>query len=149
VKRLLLLTLLLLAVAAPVASAASCPKTSLLEIQDEVMCVICGVPLVNAGGPQSDDQRDFIRRRADRCESKEEIKAALVAEYGEAVLAVPQKSGFDLTAWLVPIAALLLALVAGLVGARRWARTKRVGEPETAGEGVTGELDRDLQRYDL
>jgi cytochrome c-type biogenesis protein CcmH/NrfF len=142
---------LLVAFVVPTAAAASCPKTSLLEIQDEVMCVICGVPLINAGGPQSDDQRDFIRERAARCESKQEIKNALVAEYGTAVLAVPSKKGFDLAAWLVPIAALLLVLIAGVFGARRWAAARRDG----GGGGQGGEpddsdgLDQDLQRYDL
>ncbi len=137
-------------VLAPAAEAASCPKTSLIEIQDEVMCVICGVPLVNAGGPQSEDQRDFIRERADKCESKDEIKAALVAEYGTAVLAVPQKSGFDLTAWVVPIVALAAALGAIVVGAVGWSRSRRPAEAAAEGEsGDSDELADDLERYDL
>lgn len=135
---------------APLAQAADCPKTSLLDIQDEVMCVICGVPLVNAGGPQSDDEREFIRARADKCESKQQIKDALVAEYGPPVLAMPQKSGFDLTAYLVPIVVLALALGAIVFGAIGWRRSR--GEPaaESAeGGGASDELDADLRRYDL
>ncbi len=132
---------------APAAEAA-CPKTSLIDIQDEVMCVICGVPLVNAGGPQSDDQREFIRERADKCESKDQIKDALVAEYGPAVLAVPQKSGFDLTAYVVPIVALLAVLIAIFFGALSWSRAKRSEAP--AGEASSeSSLDEDLRRYDL
>ena len=34
--------------------------------------------------------------------TKDQIKDELVAQYGTAVLAEPPKSGFDLTAWLVP-----------------------------------------------
>ncbi len=132
---------------APAAEAA-CPKTSLIDIQDEVMCVICGVPLVNAGGPQSDDQREFIRERADKCESKDQIKNALVAEYGPAVLAVPQKSGFDLTAYVVPIVALLAVLIAIFFGALGWSRAKRSEVP--AGDATSeSSLDEDLRRYDL
>lgn len=133
---------------APAAEAA-CEKTSLLDIQDEVMCVICGVPLVNAGGPQSDDQRDFIRERVEQCETKEEIKAALVAEYTTAVLAVPQKSGFDLSAYLVPIFALIGALIAIVIGAIGWKRS-RGSEKVAAATAVENEaLDEDLRRYDL
>lgn len=136
-------------VLAPAAEAATCPKTSLIEIQSEVMCVICGVPLVNAGGPQSEDQRDFIRERADRCESKEEIKAALVEEYGPPVLAVPQKSGFDLTAWVVPIIALVLALIAIVAGAVSWSKA-RGPAAEGAGEAAADDqLNSDFERYDL
>lgn len=131
------------------AAEAACPQTSLIAIQDEVMCVICGVPLINAGGPQAEDQRDFIRERADQCESKEQIKAALVEEYGTQVLATPEKSGFDLTAWLVPIIALFAALTAIIAGAFRWSRV-RSDQPTAETDGAPDEeLDRDLQRYDL
>jgi cytochrome c-type biogenesis protein CcmH/NrfF len=133
---------------APAAQAA-CPKTSLLDIQDEVMCVICGVPLVNAGGPQSDDERDFIRQHAAKCESKEEIKAALVGEYGPKVLAMPQKSGFDLTAYIVPVIVLLAALIGIVAGAISWRRGRDDDGPAAASAAGDAELDTDLQRYDL
>jgi cytochrome c-type biogenesis protein CcmH/NrfF len=140
--------LLAMASLAP-AAAASCQKTSLLEIQDEVMCVICGVPLVNAGGPQSDDQREFIREKAAQCQSKQQIKDALVAEYGPAVLAMPAKHGFDLAAYLVPVAALLLALGAITAGALRWRRSGRGGEADLAASPDADALEDDLRRYDL
>lgn len=144
-----LLTLLAALALAPFAQAAGCEKTSLLDIQDEVMCVICGVPLVNAGGPQSDNERQFIRDHVEKCETKEQIKDALVAEYTPAVLAMPQKSGFDLTAYIVPVVVLLFALMAIIVGAIGWRRS-RDGDPAPAGsEGGDAELDADLQRYDL
>lgn len=145
----LVLAMIVAVVLAPAAEAANCEKTSLLDIQDEVMCVICGVPLINAGGPQSEDQRDFIRERVEQCETKEEIKAALVAEYTTAVLAVPQKSGFDLTAYLVPIFALLAALTAIVIGALGWRRGRGDDEPPTASASEDDALDADLRRYDL
>lgn len=145
----LILAMIVAVVLAPAAEAANCEKTSLLDIQDEVMCVICGVPLINAGGPQSDDQRDFIRERVERCETKEEIKDALVAEYTTAVLAVPQKSGFDLTAYLVPVFALLAALTAIVLGALGWRRGRGDDEPPTASASEDDALDADLRRYDL
>jgi cytochrome c-type biogenesis protein CcmH len=152
VKRALALVLLCVCaviVFAPAAEAVGCQKTSLLDIQDEVMCVICGVPLINAGGPQSEDERNFIRERAEKCETKDQIKDALVAEYGTAVLATPQKSGFDLTAYLVPIIALVLVLGAIGAGAMRW-RSNRGEESASAGSAAENdELDADLRRYDL
>jgi cytochrome c-type biogenesis protein CcmH/NrfF len=144
-----LLAVLSLLVLAPAAGAKCLPKTSLLDIQDEVMCVICGVPLVNAGGPQSDDERAFIRAHVERCETKDQIKAALVAEYTPAVLAMPQKKGFDLTAYLVPVIALAAALAAIIAGAIRW-RRNRDGAPATSpAPAASAELDADLRRYDL
>jgi len=142
------LAVLAMMLTAPAAEAA-CPKTSLIAIQDEVMCVICGVPLVNAGGPQAEDLRNFIRERADKCESKEQIKTALVEEYGDAVLAVPRKSGFDLTAWIVPLVALLAALTAIVLGALRWSRARADGPTETRSGESSEALERDIQKYDL
>lgn len=134
---------------APAAGAACAPKTSLLDIQDEVMCVICGVPLVNAGGPQSDDERDFIRERVNKCQTKEQIKAALVAEYTPAVLAMPQKKGFDLTAYVVPVVVLALALGAIVVGAVGWSRSRGSEAADAPGAADSDELESDLRRYDL
>lgn len=135
---------------APAAQAA-CPKTSLPAIQEEVMCLICGVPLVNAGGPQAEDERNFIRGLVDKCQTKEQIKAALINEYGEGVIAVPKKSGFDLTAYLVPVIGGLLALIAVIFGALSWRKAKR-DDPDvedSASPAESAELDEDLQRYDL
>ncbi|MGK2878678.1 MAG: cytochrome c-type biogenesis protein CcmH [Solirubrobacterales bacterium] len=150
-KRVISLLMLaaLFSIAFAPAAEAACEKTSLLDIQDEVMCVICGVPLINAGGPQSDDQRDFIRERVEQCETKEEIKAALVAEYTTAVLAVPQKSGFDLSAYLVPILALIAALIAIVVGAIGWKRSRGSDKIAAATPAEDDALDEDLRRYDL
>ena len=147
---LLVLGMLALLLTTPVAQAETCPKTSLPAIQDEVMCPICGVPLGNANGPSAEDQRTFIRERVDKCESTDQIKAALVAEYGDRVLAVPAKSGFDLTAWLVPIIVLIAAFAGIAIGAVQWRRS-RGGEPlpEGASGPDSAELDADLQRYDL
>lgn len=150
IRRLASLMLLCigLLVLAPAAQAA-CPKTSLIDLQDEVMCVLCGVPLVNAGGQQSDDVRDFIRERADQCQSKQQIKDALVAEFGPEVLAVPKKSGFDLTAYLVPVIGLALVLIAIAVGAVRWRRNKNDAAPAGVESAENAELADDLKKYDL
>jgi cytochrome c-type biogenesis protein CcmH len=149
---LIAVALLLAVISAPAAQAA-CPQTSLPAIQDEVMCLICGVPLANAGGPSAEDEREFIRGLANQCKSKEQIKAALVSEYGEGVLAVPPKHGFGLAAYLVPVIAGLAALVAVVFGALSWRRAKgREGDAGTPAEvpaAERGSLDEDLRRYDL
>lgn len=148
--KLIALTLLVLVVAVPGAQAAeNCPKTSLPAIQAEVMCPICGTPLENAGGPQAENQRDFIRERVDQCQSKDEIKAELVAEYGPRVLAVPAKSGFDLAAWVVPIIVLLAALIGIVAGAVGWSRARREEPVVEAADARDEALDADIRKYDL
>ena len=73
------------------------------------MCVECGTVLSVSNSPVAQQERDFIRRQVAAGKTKEQIKAALVAEYGEDVLAEPERSGFNLALWLVPIALVLLA----------------------------------------
>jgi cytochrome c-type biogenesis protein CcmH len=38
-------------------------KTTLPDVEDEVMCPVCGTALNLSGGPQADREREFIRRQ--------------------------------------------------------------------------------------
>jgi cytochrome c-type biogenesis protein CcmH len=149
----LLTALLALALAAP--ASAQEPQASLTDIEDEVMCVVCGVPLEHAlDAPQAIQERELIRELIDQGLTKEQIKDRLVAEYGEEVLAVPSDSGFDLAAWLVPGAAIVVAAVAIFIALRRWRRRGDGGsaEPpagERLGDADAKRLDEDLARYRL
>jgi cytochrome c-type biogenesis protein CcmH/NrfF len=144
---------LALLLAAPALAAA--PQTSLPDVEDEVMCPICGTLLQLAESPQAQRERAFVRRQIAAGKSKAEIKDALVAQYGSAVLALPGGSGFDLTAYLVPAIAFAAAALALALGVRRWRRAGRTPgpPPPNAPAGPQGEdaerLDADLARYDL
>jgi cytochrome c-type biogenesis protein CcmH len=137
---------------APVA-AASPPRASLPDIEDEVMCPVCGTLLELAESPQADRERVFIRRQIAAGRDKQQIKDALVSEYGRDVLATPKSSGFDLAAYLVPLAAFLIAVVALLIGVRRWRGSTRRSESAQRVATPQGEdaerLESDLARYDL
>jgi cytochrome c-type biogenesis protein CcmH/NrfF len=151
-----LVCLALLAAAPAGALGDSPPKTTLPDIEDEVMCPICGTALNLSASPQADRERAFIRREIAAGKTKDQIKADLVAEYGSEVLAEPSKSGFDLTAWLVPGAALLLAAIGIAVGLRRWRRASdgaATPKPSASDQPLdpsdAERLDADLARYDL
>jgi cytochrome c-type biogenesis protein CcmH len=150
VRRALATALALAATVAVAAPAAAQPRADLADVEDEVMCPICGTLLELSNSPQAERQRALIRRLIADGQTKEEIKDRLVAEYGPRVLATPDDSGFDLAAWVIPIVAFLAAAVALAVGVARW---RRRGPPGPAAEAPRGEdadrLDRDLARYDL
>jgi cytochrome c-type biogenesis protein CcmH len=148
--------LALLLMPAP-ALAQDCPKTTLGDIEDEVMCPICGTPLGLASeAPQAQQQRAFIEDQIAACRSKEEIKSALVAQFGEGVLALPgDESGEDdigdVLVYAIPAAAILLALAGIGFAVVRWrggSRRPRPGAPAPAGSD-TSRLDADIERYDL
>jgi cytochrome c-type biogenesis protein CcmH/NrfF len=153
--RRLALALFALALALPALAQAQEPQTSLADLEDEVMCPICGVTLELATeAPQAIQQREFIRDRIAEGMTKDEIKDALVAEFGKSVLAVPDTEGFDLAAWLVPGGAILAAALAIFFGLRRWqqggdASTDPDRSRSELSEEESGRLDADLARYDL
>jgi cytochrome c-type biogenesis protein CcmH len=146
---------LALLMAAPLGAAAATPQTSLSEISSEVMCPVCGTLLELAESPQALREKAFVSRLVAEGKSKDEIKDALVTEYGTEVLALPQGSGFDLSAYLVPIVAFVIAAIALAIGVLRWRRagTAHDREEPAAGTGPSAEdserLDADLARYDL
>lgn len=139
-----------MAVAAP---AAAVPSATLPDIEDEVMCPVCGTLLELSAAPQAERQRALVRRLIAAGRTKEEIKEALVAEYGEEVLAVPGASGFGLSAYLAPVVAFLAVSAALAVGVRRWrrdgGRPGQQGERHEVDPAAAERLDADLARYDL
>ena len=145
---LALLAVLALAIGSP-ASAAT-PRASFNDIEDEVMCDVCNVPLNIAEAPRADQQRREIRQLIAEGMTKEQIKAELARRYGPAILAVPEDSGFGLAAWLVPIG-VVVALLTGL--ALLLPRWRRRPPPPGPGSGPALEpsdarrLDEDLARY--
>ena len=154
-RRLAVAALAAAALSAPATATAAAPRADLVDIEDEVMCVTCNVPLNIAEGPQPDSQRARIRELIAQGRTKPQIKQVLVAEYGEDVLALPESDGFGITAYAIPLALLALALAALLLLVPRWRRRAagdvRGGEP--AGGGALSDedarrLDADLARYE-
>lgn len=153
-RRAIALAVAAVALLAPASAAAATPQTSLSEISSEVMCPICGTLLELAESPQAQREKVFIERLVDEGRSKQQIKDALVAEYGNEVLALPQGSGFSLSAYLVPIVAFVIAVIALAFGVLKWRRSSGPpddGSPAAAGPSAEDNerLDADLARYDL
>jgi cytochrome c-type biogenesis protein CcmH len=129
------------------------PRTSLPAIERQVMCVTCKIPLNVAESPQANRERAFIRGQIAQGRSEAQIKSALVAEYGSAVLALPSAKGFGATAYIVP-AAVVLALIGLLAvllpGWRRRAREQQERDdraPRLSADDAA-RLQADLERFD-
>jgi cytochrome c-type biogenesis protein CcmH/NrfF len=140
----------IVALALLVPAAAVAQQASLPDIEDEVMCPICGTTLELSDSPQAERERELIRGLIAEGQSKDEIKDALVAEYGEDVLAVPDSDGFDLTAWVVPALGIGIAAAAVGFAIARLARRRDGGDGgQDLEAGDTARLERDMSSYDL
>ncbi|MDX6676453.1 MAG: cytochrome c-type biosis protein CcmH [Solirubrobacteraceae bacterium] len=127
------------------------PKASLPDIENEVMCTSCNVTLNVAESPQAERERALIRRLIAQGLDKRQIKAALVAEYGEDVLALPAGKGFAVTAYAVPIG--LVVVLAGALALLlpSWRRRSPAGIGASSDDKLSDDdarrLDDDLGRY--
>jgi cytochrome c-type biogenesis protein CcmH len=127
----------LLLVAGSAAGAGGRPNAS--DLEAELVCPVCQTTLDQSDAPVAERMKAYIRRRIAAGDSAQEIKAALVSQFGPNVLATPSKSGFGLLAWLVPILVVLgAALVIGAF-VLAWSRRRPPPGPERP-------LDADLER---
>ena len=127
--RLLLAALLVLTVVSPAFGKAA----SFADVEDEVMCVSCNVALNVAESPQADAERKYIRQLIAKGDDKQQVKRALVAVYGDNVLALPKSEGINWAAYLVPIALVATLAVALGFGLRRW--RPAASPPDAAASG--------------
>jgi cytochrome c-type biogenesis protein CcmH len=153
-SRLLVLLLAVAALAsAAVAPLAGAAQTTLNDIEDEVMCQVCGVPLNIAESAQADRERAYIRGLIAKGESKSQVKRDLVAQYGDSVLALPPRKGFNLAVYIVPALLVASLLAIGAVLVPRWRRRSRgpdslVEHVPALGAADARRLEQDLARFD-
>jgi cytochrome c-type biogenesis protein CcmH len=112
------------------------------ELESEVVCPACHTTLDQSSSPIAQRMKAFIAARIRAGDTKTEIEDALVAQFGQAVLAKPATHGFDLLAWVLPIVGLLAGAAVVGVAAWRWSRSGPREPPATAGPPLDPELER-------
>ena len=70
------------------------------------------------------EMREEIRAEVAQGKSADDVILGYVARHGEAIRIAPVASGFNLLAWLGPFAALVVAVGALALVARRWVRAE-------------------------
>jgi cytochrome c-type biogenesis protein CcmH len=127
--KLLGVALVSLVLGAPALASESRPTRA--ELEAELICPTCQGPLDQSDAPIAQRMKSFIAARIAAGDTKSEIKAALVAQFGEGVLAAPPKRGFNLLAWLLPLVG--VAGGAAVLGVLAWRWSRRSARPDPAG----------------
>jgi len=126
-KLILLLTL----VVTPVTRAAD--RDRINDVGQGLMCICgCGqiLPKCNhLNCPSSGPMLTELEAHIDAGETDEQIIAAFSEKYGLTVLSSPPASGFNLLAYILPFAALVIGAIIAAYVARNW---KRAAVPQTA-----------------
>jgi cytochrome c-type biogenesis protein CcmH len=131
---------LALLVVAPASASEQHPTPA--ELESELVCPVCETTLDSSDAPVARLMKARIRERIAAGDTKSEIKAYFVDQFGDGVLAVPPRRGFDLVAWLLPLAGLGVGLV--VVGALAWRWSRRRDDEVAGSEGEP--LDPQLER---
>ncbi|MFQ5813667.1 MAG: cytochrome c-type biogenesis protein CcmH [Anaerolineae bacterium] len=109
------------------------PSDEVTQVSKELYCPLCsGLRLDICDLPLCDQMREVIRQKLAAGETKEQIKAYFVEQYGQVVLGVPPKRGGTILAWVLPF---LVVLVAGgwmYRLARRWTQRQATEKAEAA-----------------
>jgi cytochrome c-type biogenesis protein CcmH/NrfF len=119
------------------------------EVFRELRCPTCETSLDVSNAPVARRMKEFVLVRWRQGWSEERVIDALVVEFGEDVRTTPQKSGFGLVTWLVPIFVGLLAVLILVVVVRLWVRRRRLSGGEETSDvpaADSARVDRELER---
>jgi cytochrome c-type biogenesis protein CcmH len=146
VRALVLVVLCATALSLP-AGAAEPPNAA--DLEAELVCPVCETTLDQSNAPVAERMKLYIRERIAAGDTEQEIKDALVDEFGPGVLATPGKSGFGLLAWLLPLAALVVGATAVAVLVLTWSRRRPAASPlPPLDPDLEKRVDEELQRFE-
>lgn len=109
------------------------------HLNHQLMCS-CGCGQVlgecnHVGCPDSPVQLSELRTAMNTSMTDQQILDSFAAKYGATVLAAPRTQGFDLVAWIAPLAVFLAALLGTILLVRHWSvGRKNAAEPASTPE---------------
>lgn len=143
----------LLAVTMLGADASSDPSARFGRIGHNLMCVCgCGQILLECNHVGCPDSSRMIGELRDQMTgpngggANSLIANWFVNKYGATVLAAPMRGGFDNVAWIVPIAAFILAIFGTALLVRMWSARERVAIAGAAPKAVDDAMREKIRR---
>jgi cytochrome c-type biogenesis protein CcmH/NrfF len=130
-RRLIVLVAAIVVTSAGPAAAATPSYSSALS---QFMCVSCHEPLELVNSPQAISEKQTMRSLLAKGLDMSQLKSAMVAQYGQQVLARPPASGFNLTVYILPPAIFLGGLALLAYTLPKWrARSRRAAATRLRG----------------
>jgi cytochrome c-type biogenesis protein CcmH len=91
------------------------------DLSASVACPTCdGQSVADSDSSAARNVRTFIERRIADGQTDDQIRDELAARYGEQILLTPGGSGLAGLVWVLPVAALVVALAGVALAFRRW-----------------------------
>lgn len=125
------------ATAAPMAGAKT--KDQVRAITNGIICPCsCGEILTGCTCETAKAMRADIEGEVRAGKTKDQIEAALVAQYGEVILGAPKPKGFNLVVWVAPFVATLIGFLIVTFILLRWVKRRSEGPAGAALAGAPG-----------
>ena len=125
-----LVAVVALALGAARSSEARTPEERIDAIAKTLKCPVCpGESLYESRNNVSLNLKAEIARQVRAGQTDDEIRAGIVARYGDSVLLVPRAQGVDAVVWVLPVAVLVASMAALVVVFRRWRREGATDAP--------------------
>jgi cytochrome c-type biogenesis protein CcmH len=131
---------LALAVAVCFSLGASDSGARFSDLGHRLMCT-CGCAQLlgecdHAGCPAREGENKELAAMIANGDSTDAIFAAFTTKYGATVLAAPTGKGFDIVAWIAPVAVFVAALLGTILLVRRWSGVSLTSEKAALKDGT-------------
>lgn len=118
-----------------------------LAIAKKLYCPVCpNTPLDVCETQACQDWRAQIRDQLSAGWTEDQIISYFVDQYGERVLAEPQRSGFTSLVWLLPVIAVLLGLWVTYEVLKGWRSNQQVTQPVLEKPQVSPEVMAQIEK---
>ena len=120
-------------------------------VAKKLYCPVCpNTPLDVCETQACADWRAQIRDQLTDGWSEEQVITYFVEQYGERVLAEPERGGFNSLIWILPVIAVALGLFVAVQALRSWQRSKGSDKTDTLSEPAIApetraKIERELQ----
>ena len=95
-------------------------ETAAKALMETLRCVVCqGQSIADSDAPMAGDMRALVRRRMEAGERPEQVRAWLIARYGDYITYDPPLSAATVPLWLAPVALLALGLLVARASFKR------------------------------
>ena len=119
------------------------------NLENALMCKCddkCGKVLINCTCDTSKETRKVLMSKLESGLTVDQIVQQYVDKYGETILSAPTKSGFNLSAWIMPFAALVIGGFGVRKVIRSWIRPGKKDVDEN-GKATASETEPSSGKY--
>jgi len=118
------------------------------QLSGELMCPVCDGQTIDGSNAQiAIDMRLKVRELLSEGNSNAEVRDYFVVRYGEEILAAPERSGFTLLAYIVPVVIVLGGIGIALITIKNMRKAGLQKQPAGSGAPYKNQTQDDLSEF--